>query len=390
MRRTLMAVAVIGLIYAAAPVVASAQEDAGQDEPASTTFALTTPYIGVSVQPGESATFNVTVTGPPERLVDIGVEASPDGWATTLKGGGLVVDRVMLGAEGTTLVLTVDVPADAPEGEYPLVLTAAGGGDSLSVDLSVTVSATVEGGVSLNAQFPGLRGSADTTFSFSLELANDTSEEIQFGLDASGPDGWIITAQPSGQSRASTVTIAAGATQTITVDVDPPDATPAGQYPIDVQAVGSGRTAATQVIAEVTGNYAIAIATADQRLNVDVTAGSVSELPIVLTNTGSAPLTDLSLTSTPPIGWTVDFTPAQVAAIGPGETVQVTAAVTPSEDAVAGDYRITIGASVVQVSDQVEIRATVQTARFWGFVGIAVIALAVIGLGVMFRSFGRR
>jgi len=254
----------------------------------------------------------------------------------------------------------------------------------------VTVSATVEGGVSLNAQFPGLRGSADTTFSFSLELANDTSEEIQFGLDASGPDGWIITAQPSGQSRASTVTIAAGATQTITVDVDPPDATPAGQYPIDVQAVGSGRTAATQVIAEVTGNYAIAIATADQRLNVDVTAGSVSELPIVLTNTGSAPLTDLSLTSTPPIGWTVDFTPAQVAAIGPGETVQVTAAVTPSEDAVAGDYRITIGASVVQVSDQVEIRATVQTARFWGFVGIAVIALAVIGLGVMFRSFGRR
>lgn len=380
MRTVRLALAAL-LLTALVPATAGAQE-AG--------LSLTTPYLGVSVEPGQTASFSVNVNAPEGSEVSLRVLEAPDGWATTIQGGGFVVDRVLVG-EGLEhrLQLQVDVPRDAAAGTYDVTLGASSPAGEDTLEFSLTVAEDVGGGVELTAEFPALSDASDVTFSFNLELRNDTTEEVQFGLQAQGPEGWQITARPAGQSRASTVTVAAGSSERITVDVDPPDTTPAGAYPILVQATGSGHTASAELSVEITGTYDLTLVTPDEALNVTVEAGNATEMPLLVVNEGSSPLTGVSLGSTPPRGWEVTFSPATVD-IAPGDAAEVTATITPSENAITGDYRITLRASVPQAQDQIEVRATVETSAFWGFVGVAVIVAALAALAVVFRRFGRR
>lgn len=353
-------------------------------------LSLTTPYLGVSVEAGQTATFSVNLTAPEGTQVGLEVLEAPDGWSTAIRGGGFLVDRVLVG-EGLEhrLQLEVEVPLHAAAGTYAVGLAASSAVGDATLEFALTVAEDVGGGVGLTAEFPALSDAADVTFSFNLDLRNDTTEEVQFGLQAQGPEGWQITARPAGQSRASTVSVAAGSSERITVEVDPPDTTAAGTYPVLVQAAGAGHTANAELTVEITGTYDLALLTPDEALNVTVQAGNATDMPLVVVNDGSSPLTGVSLGATPPRGWEVEFSPARVD-IEPGGMAEVTATITPSDNAITGDYRITFRASVPEAQDQIEVRATVETSALWGFVGVAVIVGALAALGIVFRRFGRR
>jgi uncharacterized membrane protein len=199
-----------------------------------------------------------------------------------------------------------------------------------------------------------------------------------------------VTARPSGQSQASSITVAAGGTGRVTVAAEPPVNVEAGRYDINVTARGGGFEVETPLIVQITGSYAIQVTTTDQRLNATVTAGTASQVPLVIVNTGSADLTAVQVTGTVPRDWTVEFSPEAVDSIPAGGTAQVTATVTPAANAIAGDYLLTMTASVDQTTDSVEIRSTVNPSSVWGLVGIALIALTLGGLAWVFRRFGRR
>ena len=132
------------------------------------------------------------------------------------------------------------------------------------------------------------------------------------------------------------------------------------------------------------------VTTPDGRLNADVTAGSASPLTLQVRNSGSAPLAGVAMSATPPQGWKVTFDPALIEAIAPGDTTTVTAQITAADDAIAGDYDLTVSAKSDQASDDTDIRTTVQTSPLWGFVGIAAIVLVLLGLFFVFQRFGRR
>lgn len=387
--RTSLALPLVGLLMIAMAVPTTAQES--PEVVAPTRVNLVTPYIGVAVEPGETASFTLDVTAPRGEVVELEVADLPDGWSADIRGGGFVVDRVMVDAGlSHNLKLEVDVPESATEGKYQVTVVAAGEVSTDRLVLDLMVAQTVGGGVSLDAEFPALRGPSDVEFSFKLELTNETPEEVQFGLQGEGPSGWQVTARPSGQTRASSVTVAAGSSERVTVEVDPPDFTPAGTYSVLVRAAGGGETAATELTVEITGNYELALVTPDERLNLDVEAGQATELPLVVVNEGTAPLTDVSLSATPPRGWEVTFAPESLDRIEPGASAEVTATITPSGEAIAGDYRLTLRTTVAETSDSVELRATVKTSGIWGLVGVGVIAVALSALAAVFRRFGRR
>ncbi len=363
---------------------------------------LSTEFPGIVVKPGDSPGFTVHVGAQVGTTVDLAVTDLPDGWTSTLRGASLVVDRTTI-VKGTVdsngvildtgvqdVRLELAVPADTPDGDYQVTLQGSSPAGSDTLTVSVTVSAAVSGGVTLGASYPDLRGSPDTDFTYSLDLENNTAEEIQFDLAAQGPTGWTIDVKPTAQSRAATVTLAAGAKTSLIVSVNPPNDTPAGTYQILVTASGATQTVDAQLTAEVTGNYAMTLITADQRLNASVHAGAESTVALQIINTGTAPLDQVSLSATPPNGWNVTFQPTGVVEIAPGASADVTAVIKASPDAVAGDYRLTLKANVPEVSDQIEMRVTVQTSALWGFVGIALVVLALGGLGVVFWRLGRR
>ena len=72
--------------------------------------------------------------------------------------------------------------------------------------------------------------------------------------------------------------------------------------------------------------------------------------------------------------------------------VNVTAHLTPSADAIAGDYVATFKATAPSnlASASADIRVTVETSLLWGAVGVALIVVVLVGLWLTFRRFGRR
>jgi uncharacterized membrane protein len=369
----------IPMMFAAAPALA---QQAVQ---------ISTPYPAVAVEAGESVTFEIQVTADSPQSVALDIAAQPDGWNTTLRGGGFVIDGVFAESdEPPSVQLEVEVPADAEEGTHEVVVVASGGGVESRLPLRLRIAEAVAGSVELQTEFPSLRGASDTTFTFDLELANNSPEEIAFQLEAAGPEGWTVEARPATEQQAATATVAGGQTAGVQVEVDPPDDTTAGTYPIQVRAAGGGQQATAELEVEITGNFAMTLTTPNEQLNADVTSGRSTQLPVVVRNDGTAPLVGVELSADPPAEWEVTFEPEIVEQIPPGEQAQVTATITPSGEAVAGDYMVSLSANAEQTNSTADLRVTVQTSRLWGVVGIGLIGAAAAGLAWVFRRYGRR
>ena len=271
-----------------------------------------------------------------------------------------------------------------------VLASAPSGRSELVVD--VVVADTSGGAVTLASDFPVLRGAASQTFSFDLKLTNDTAQELTFVLEGTGPDGWDVTVQPSSQALAATAVVGAGDTENVKATVKPAFDATAGQYLIDVSATAGDYRAETQLGVEITGSYSLRLTTADQRLSTNVTAGSSTAFQVQVQNTGSADLTNVTLTATPPTGWTVTFDTPTIASIAVGDFATATATITPVSGAIAGDYIVSLSAKADQVTtpSTIAVRATVETSSIWGFVGVGLIVLVLIGLFLVFRRYGRR
>ncbi|MGH8953230.1 MAG: NEW3 domain-containing protein [Acidimicrobiia bacterium] len=377
-------------ILALAPAAVAQTEEEEPAPPPATALTVSTPFPSVVVQPGDQVSFALSIGAPSQVSVALVSEGVPEGWTAAFRGGGFEVDSVTAGPGlDPEVTFDVTVPATAEEATVELAVTATAGAETVQIPLGVRVSAQAGGEVTLTPNFPGLRTPAGEPVTFDVELANGTPADLEFELVPSAPSGWDVTAELSGQAQASTIQVEAGGTETINVEVTPPFQAEAQQYPVTLQATAPGNSVETEMIVEVVGSFALEMTTADDRLNAEVTVGSTNDFQMLLTNSGTAPLDNVVVGVTPPSGWEVSFDNQEVA-IGPGETVPVVATITPSEEAVAGDYVISFTATHEQADASMEVRTTVNPSAVWGIVGIAVIALTLAGLAWVFRRFGRR
>lgn len=378
-RYALMA-SIVGLVMlAAAPAMSAAGE-----------ITLSTPFPAIAVAPGSAPSFDISVSTSAPGRVGLSVGNVPTGWTAVLRGGGFTIDGVESdGKTATKVTLNVTVPAEATEGTTRIVVrgTISGAATTLPVDIRVAPNAA--GDISLTTDIPQVKGASDATFPFSLTLKNDTSEDLPFSVVAAGPPGWTVTAQVGSQAQAASVIVKAGTSSAVTVSAKAAEGTAAGDYPITVDATSGSRSAHADLSVEITGSYKLALSTSDQRLNMSGTAGSVSDITLTLTNSGTADIEGAVMSATAPSGWKTDFDTPTVT-VPANKTINVVAHVTPSSDAIAGDYVTTFKATAPVANASADIRVTIQTSLLWGIVGIGLIALVLIGLWWTFQRYGRR
>jgi uncharacterized membrane protein len=381
LRRLTLAMMVGSLLLALAPATSAAGS-----------VQLSTPYPAVVVPPGEKVSFTITVLTDTSDRVDLSVAEAPEGWTTSLRGEGFVVDGVQTtGNDPVELTLDVTVPEDAPAGTSRVVVAAAAAPARANLALDIRVEENAGGQVSLASDFATIEGAAGSNFSFSVRLSNDTAEDQTFALSATGPAGWTVEARPSGQTTAASANVTAGGNTTINVTATAPEGTEAGDYPIAVQAVGASSTADTELTARVVGSFDMNVSTPNGVLNVSGNAGSTIDQTISVENTGTGTLENVTLAGTAPSGWTVTFDPPTVnVQPGPDNAATSVAHIVPSGDAIAGDYIVTVRASNDLANGEVDLRVTVETSLLWGIIGIALIVLVIVGLGYVFRRYGRR
>jgi uncharacterized repeat protein (TIGR01451 family) len=378
-RLVALALALLLVAAVASPVAAQAN------------LSLSTPFPGVSVQPGASASFTVTVGASDRTRADLSLAGVPSGWTAKLTGGGFEVRSVLVDPKSPPEVtLDIKVPADATEGDSTITLTAKGGGETATLPVTVHVASQAGGTVDLKADFPTLQGTPDQSFDFTLQLSNDTPQQLTFSLQAQGPTGWTVTAHPTSEATAASVAVNAGSQEGITVTAKPPADAATGDYPIALAAVSGDHTAQAQLGVHITGRVDMQLTTPDQRLNTNANAGETKQFTVTVANNGTSPLNGVALSGTGPSDWKVEFSPATLDQVAPNQAVNATANITPSANAIAGDYVVTLKASTQDTNQSIDVRVTVETSPIWGIVGALLILLALGGLAWVFRRYGRR
>lgn len=364
----------------------------GVAAPAFRGIAVYTQYPAQTVRAGEPVSLSLTVRnfGLPPQVVTLRVADLPSGWRARFLAGGRVVQAVSVIPDGeATVTLRLEPPRGVRSGTYRLRVLAQGQGTSASLPLQITLGQVLPPRLRLEAELPTLRGPATSTFRYRVTVRNDSDQDQLVQLDAEAPRRFQVNFTLLAQQITS-VPVKAGESREVEVEVNMPQDTPAGTYPITVRATGGGATATVRLTAEVTGRPELRVTAPEGRLSGRAYAGATEPLKVVIKNEGSAPARNVSLSASPPSGWEVTFEPERIDEIPPREEREVTARVRPSPRAIAGDYMVTITASGNDVSASADFRITVLTRTLWGIVGVVLIAAALVVVGQAVSRYGRR
>ena len=361
-------------------------------------LSLSTEYPGVTITPGETLNITLTLTntsGSPVNA-DVAIASLPDGWEGYLQGGDYEVNEVHVGtaSEGTQLTLHLTVPDALEEGTYTVQVDADVNEEIYdSLTLSFEVNEVNAGAGSFTTEYPEQEGTAGTSFSFSTTLINNGLSTESYSLSSRAPSGWQVSFVPSDESTSvASIEVESSTSQGLTVEVVPPEGVEAGEYDISCSAVSASETLTTDLKVVITGTYGISLSTPDGRLSFDSQANKDTDVTLTVTNTGNEELQNVTLTSSLPSGWevTYDVEDGIIDSIAAGSSAQVVATVTPSSEAITGDYVATFTAETDEATSSAEFRVSVKTSTLWGFVAVLIILCVAAGLVYVFRKYGRR
>lgn len=401
-RRVSIAVAIVtlilGLTVGAQPVFAQEDPPATPPSPTPTSeegLLFFTRFPSQEIALDDDVSFELKLRAPSNpQMVRFGVENLPEGWTATFRGGGRVIQAAYVDPqEDVTVDLTVQPAEDTQSGAYQFTIIAFDQQSERTVarlPIELTMKEKLPPSLNLEADLPTLRGTPDTTFRYNVTLKNEGDQDVEINLVADAPEGFQVAFKLSGQDVTS-VPIGPNESKSLSVEATTFGELAAGSYPIDILARGGDLEATTRLTAEVAGQPELAVTAPDGRLSGEAYADRTTPVKLIVRNTGSAPVRNITLGPSAPSGWEVTFEPEQIAEIPSDGQVEVTANIQPADQAVAGDYMVTINATPQDgPAKSAEFRITVLTSTLWGLVGVAFIAVAVAVVGLAVLRFGRR
>ncbi len=355
---------------------------------------LLTDYPAVTVRPGTTATLSLRLqnyAAAPERLA-LSVSGVPSGWTATLIGGGQPVAAAMPATNSNVaLELRVDVPKTAPMGKETLTINAEGPNVRASLPIAVTLAQDLPAKLSVQPQLPELRGSSKSSFEYQLSVKNDSGKRLVVSLAAQAPKNFDTSfTEVYGSQELSAIPIDPGQSKDVKLKVRPPSTIGAGRYPVSVKVGAEDASATADVVLDISGQPKLDITGREGLVSGRAVAGIETTIPIVVTNSGSAPADEVELSGNGPNGWKISFEPKTVASIAPGAFTEVQALITPIEKAIAGDYVTVLRASSRGESASSNFRITVTTSTLWGIAGVGIIGIALLIMVGAVARFGRR
>ena len=355
---------------------------------------LTTDFPAVQIRAGEETTLPLTIYNyglPPQRTA-LTIADKPADWKADVEGSGKPVSAAFVDYDGrANLNLKLNIPATAKAGDYKITIQADGDDAKSSLPISIKLAEPLAAKLTATPKFPVLRGSPKSSFDFNVAVKNESGADMTVNLRVDAPSGFTTTFKEGYSTQEITsLSIKANESKDITVAVKPAPRAPAGETPILLAIAGDKASVQAKLALDISGQPAITVTGQDERLSGEATAGQERSIPLIIRNNGTASARGVSLSATPPSGWKISFDPKEVPEIAAGEEQKVSALVTPSAKAIAGDYMVSVRASGDGVSESANYRVTVTTSTLWGVTGIAVIIAALLVLVGAVGRFGRR
>jgi uncharacterized membrane protein len=375
-------------------------EQQSEDRPARS-ITMAAEYPGVEIPVDENVSMDIIFhnKGKSDENLDIWISEKPEGWQAKVKTYRYSVTGVHVpGGENKTLTFEAEPGQDAKPGKYKFKIKSktADGQFNLDQTIAVTVTSaeeksTEDRGVKLTTSYPVIRGPSDATFEFSVEVDSKLDNDAVFDLFAQGPKGWDINFKPAYETKyISSLRLKANQNQTIAVEVKPAQMAKSGQYPINVRVSSGDAKGEAQLAVILTGTYDLEVGTPSGLLSLDAGQGKPANMSFYVKNTGSADNHDIKFLSFKPENWKVEFNPEKIEVIQAGDLQQVELTITPYEDALVGDYSVSVNVEGEKASKIIEFRTTVKASAAWGWIGIGIIVAVIAGLFGIFRWLGRR
>jgi uncharacterized membrane protein len=355
---------------------------------------LMTDYPAVTVRPGTTSNIPLRLQNyglGPQRY-QLSVTGVPSGWTATILGGGQPVAAAMPAPDASVaLQLRLDIPANANLNPQTLTIKAAGQDNQATLPVDVALAKELPAKLTVDSKLPELRGSPKSNFEYTLTIKNDSGRNLTASFAANAPANFETSfTEAYGTQELSSIPIDAGQSKDIKLKVRPPSTIDAGHFPVQVTVKAEDASARTEVALDVVGQPQLQVAGRDGLLSATAVAGKQSSIPIVVTNSGTAPADNVALAATAPTGWKVTFEPSTIDRLVPGKDTEVQALVTPSDKSLAGDYMTAIRATSRGENASGQFRVTVATSTVWGMAGAGVIGVALLLMLGAVARFGRR
>jgi uncharacterized membrane protein len=371
-----------------------------EDRPARS-ISMAAEYPGVVVPREENVSMDIVFhnQGKSDETVNVWLSEIPKGWKAKIKTYRYSVTGVYVpSGEDKSLTFEAEPGKDVAPGKYNFRVEAKtlDGQFVMKQDILVDVTAAEEKsagdrGVKLTTSYPEINGPSDATFEFSVDVDSKLDKDAVFDLFANGPKGWDINFKPAYESKYITsLRLKSNQNQSIAVEVKPPPMAEAGKYPINVRVSSGDAKGEVQLAVILTGTYSLEVGTPTGLLSLDARQGKTANISFYVKNTGSAANHNIKFMSFKPENWKVAFNPERIDMIEPGDLKQVELSITPYEDALVGDYSVSVNVEGEKASKVVEFRTTVKASAAWGWIGIGIIVVVIAGLFGTFRWLGRR
>jgi uncharacterized membrane protein len=299
---------------------------------------------------------------------------------------------------------SVSAPEGFTTGDYFVTIWAEGDQASTEkIEIRVTLN-RIETAESIEVRpiHPTIEAIAGSDFVFEVEFkyvaANILGEPRDFDLVTKAPQGWEVyfTPQFEKDKHISAIALKPGSVayseKTRMVAKAPfwPLPEP-GDYKITLDIVSGELKDSIELTAVITASYNLLLAPAGERYDTKAKAGRDNFFSIQVGNLGTAPIDKITFSPDSPEGWSVKFSPEQVDELEAFGTRIIEMNIKPPPETIAGDYMISVRASGVQrTSEKINIRVTVETPTIWGWIGVVIIAVVIVGLVFIFLRFSRR
>jgi len=260
------------------------------------------------------------------------------------------------------------------------------------------IAAVEEETISMSTEYPEIEAIATESFEYSVKLDYKGAEDRIFDLNTIVPAGWSAYITPQYESiRIPSIKIEgseyAVSSKSVKVNVSPPTwpiAEP-DEYIITLEATSDDVVGSIELTAKIAAKYVLEAKPTNELYNTRAKAGKDNIFTLDVTNYGTDSLNNITFSTNHPEGWEIMFTPEKIDVLEIITPKTVDVNIKPPPKTVAGDYMVTLRVNGKEASaDKISVRVTVETPTIWGWVGVAIIAVVIIGLIVIFMRFGRR
>jgi uncharacterized membrane protein len=268
------------------------------------------------------------------------------------------------------------------------------------VPMVIAADQTVPPKLTVTCQYPSLDGYTSEQMVYDLNLQLTGGSPTVFDLSVTGPSQYSLQIREIGINSAITaikLDPASPSPESVRVLATPNSVTPPdlSQYTFTFIA-SSGDLKQTLVLqANIKSRYSMDLVAPDGLLSKQITAGKHNYLYVTLINGGNDTLKSISVSSAiagSPRNWQVTFDPQTLDSLAANDQREIKVDIVPDSSTVSGDYQVSIivDSGTQSLEKQLDFRVTVLSSTMWGWVGVGILVVIIVGLALMFKFVGRR